>query len=198
MGCASRRGAVLVGVAKATCRWMGRGTVLVGVAKATCRWAGRELCAPEPTSRLQGSRVQREAARPRALARASLEPRCAVYVPRSLWQPCHSQAGSGTWRRLQRPQSHLDLACFPLMHRGPRPHTASHLGGASLELVPGGQGCSQGWKMASVCGRWTRPTPGEGRPCRAVYLSPDSPVLQRSSNGQCRPAVKSVTRASGL
>lgn len=186
----------------------GIGHVPVGGARTLCRWAGRR---PRARGRGVGSvHLNRHQGGKGLVSSTRLRgrwqwpgplwnPRCTVCALWSLREPCHSRAGSRTRRRLERPQNHLELACFPLTHCGPRPWTASDLRGVLSGARPRGRGRSQGWKKASVCGRWTRPTLGGRRPCRAICLSPDSPVLQRSTNGQCRPAVKSVTRAaSGL
>lgn len=184
-----------MGGAWATCRGRGLGHVPVGGAGATCRWAGPGLRAPEPTSGRQGSRVRQEGARLPAAGASLQSPLCCVR-PRSLWEPCCSHSGwERTWRRLERPQSRLDLACFPLTNRGPSPWTLSGLGGALAGARPRGPRLPPG--LEDGLSVWAPDAPGSGRE-EALPSRLSLPRLPRSSNGQCRPAVKSVAQASGL
>lgn len=122
-------------------------------------------------------------------------PRCAVCVL-GLWEPCCSHSGwERTWRRLERPQSRLDLACFPPTNRGPRPWTLSGLGGALAGARPRGPRLPPG--LEDGLSVWAPDAPGSGRE-EALPSRLSLPRLPRSSNGQCRPAVKSVAQASGL
>lgn len=179
----------------ATCRWAGPRAGGRGGGHVPVGGAGRGLRAPELTSGRQGSRVRQEGARLPAAGASLQSPLCCVR-PRSLWEPCCSHSGwERTWRRLERPQSRLDLACFPPTNRGPRPWTLSGLGGALAGARPRGPRLPPG--LEDGLSVWAPDAPGSGWE-EALPSRLSLPRLPRSSNGQCRPAVKSVAQASGL
>lgn len=183
--------------------WAGPGPRADGQGGATCRWAG-----PGPRaggrgrgsvrlSRHLGDKALVSGRRARGCRQRGrlCNPRCAVCVL-GLWEPCCSHSGwERTWRRLERPQSRLDLACFPPTNRGPRPWTLSGLGGALAGARPRGPRLPPG--LEDGLSVWAPDAPGSGRE-EALPSRLSLPRLPRSSNGQCRPAVKSVAQASGL